>query len=123
MKKGATTLPHEIGHAFGLKHTFSGISEEIGCTACRESELTELKGDFCADTPPIARNWECTSPLSATGLYADSCNSNRKFWDPNPYQNLLSYGTCRKDFSECQIRRIRCCKNLTNLFSESIFSP
>eukprot|EP01080_Neovahlkampfia_damariscottae_P011857 gene11857-5186_t len=108
VKKGQTTLPHEIGHAFGLKHTFSGISEIGGCVSCRENEVTDLKGDFCADTPPIIRNWECTSPLSASGQYRDICVPSRQWWDPNPYQNLLSYGTCRKDFTECQVRRIRC---------------
>jgi hypothetical protein len=113
VKKGQTTLPHEIGHAFGLLHSFTGISEHPYCDACRENAGSEDTGDFCADTPPIIRNWDCTSPLAATGVNYDSCIPTRKTWDPNPFQNLMSYGSCRNQFSECQKRRVRCCNGIS----------
>lgn len=103
---GQKTLPHELGHAFGLFHTFSGISEVQGCSQCYETTDSDLKGDFCADTPTTIRNWDCYSPLSATGQNADRC-TRRSQWI-NPYSNMMSYGSCPSTFSPCQTKRIRC---------------
>lgn len=105
--KGQTTLSHELGHGFGLPHTFAGISEVTACSACYESTASDLVGDFCADTPPVIKNWDCISPLPATGSNVDTCGS-RTSWNPNPYTNIMSYGTCRTSFTTCQQRRARC---------------
>jgi hypothetical protein len=85
--KGYSTLAHEIGHGFGLQHTFRGISE-VGCAdGCFESTASDLTGDYCQDTPPVVRNWECSSPLVNT---ADTCNT-KATWNPNPYQNISKH--------------------------------
>jgi len=103
---GFTTLSHELGHAFGLSHTFAGVTETTSCQ-CAESTASDLTGDYCSDTPPIARNWECSSPIS-TSAFPDPCTSRGAQWNPNPYTNLMSYGTCRTSFTTQQIRRVRC---------------
>ena len=99
-------MSHELGHGFGLKHTFNGVSEVTTCSTCRETTASDETGDFCKDTPPTVKNWDCKSPIAAS----DACNTARTTWDPNPYQNIMSYGNCRDVFSECQKRRVRCCK-------------
>jgi hypothetical protein len=105
--RGQKTLPHEMGHGFGLMHTFNGISEVQACSNCYESSPSDIQGDYCADTPPVPRNWDCTSPLSASGEYADSC-TYRSQWT-NPYTNMMSYGACPNGvFTSCQTKRIRC---------------
>ena len=92
---------------FFLKKAFNGVSEN-SCGACRETVASDDTGDFCADTPPVVKNWDCKSPLAGT----DSCDASRTSWDPNPYKNLMSYGNCRDEFTPCQIKRIRCCKKI-----------
>ena len=84
IKKGYQTLSHEIGHAFGLEHIFKGVSETFGCDNCRETYASDDKGDFCGDTPPIPRNFQCSTPLYA----GDPCNTARWYWNPNPYTNV-----------------------------------
>jgi hypothetical protein len=115
---GFTTLAHELGHGFALHHTFKGVSEDAGC-ACPEATASDLRGDYCADTPPVARNWECTSPLSATGSFQDPCTSRSSY--TNPFDNLMSYGTCRNKFTASQIKRIRCyrIKNLSWVIADT----
>ena len=65
--KRIATLPHELGHNFGLWHTFHGVSEVSGCgNACKENvhpivdPQADTVGDFCADTPAtpqVKKSW------------------------------------------------------------------
>ena len=115
------TVPHELGHAFGLLQyfipnslnlffsTFTGISEVRACSECYENTASDLKGDFCQDTTPTPINWMCKAQIAATGQYKDQCNPNRSIWE-NPYLNAMSYGSCGTVFTECQLKRIRCSK-------------
>lgn len=53
------TLPHEVGHYFGLFHTF-----HEGCTE-DTSGTCETNGDRCCDTPPQSgENFDCVNPLT-----------------------------------------------------------
>jgi len=103
---GATTVPHELGHVFGLWHTFHGISELSTCNTCYEATASDESGDFCSDTVPVARNWLCgDAPVSA---YPDPCDTTRSTWGATGYTNLMSYSSCRRVFTAQQIRRMRC---------------
>jgi hypothetical protein len=104
---GSTTMPHEMGHAFGLKHTFTGISELTACNECYERTPSDTAGDFCSDTVPVAKNWECSSTPDIK-QFPDQCWPERPSWTNSPYTNIMSYGTCRKVFTAQQVRRTRC---------------
>ena len=83
------TVTHEVGHAFGLWHTFSNqgsdpCSETNGCT----------QGDQCPDTPPTsANNIGCTTVDCPDAMI----------------QNYMDYTpqTCRTAFTQNQIERMR----------------
>jgi hypothetical protein len=83
------TTTHEVGHAFGLWHTFSNqgsdpCSETNGCT----------QGDQCPDTPPTsANNIGCT-----TVDCPDAMLENYMDYTPQ---------TCRTAFTQNQIERMR----------------
>lgn len=80
------TLTHEMGHAFGLFHTFQGGS-------CAESNCA-LQGDRVCDTPPTTLNSSCNSP---------ACGGTQQI------ENYMDYTsqTCKNMFSEGQKTRMR----------------
>jgi hypothetical protein len=89
------TLAHELGHGFGLYHTFEGDNDGLSCpvnTSCSSD------GDKCCDTPPHKRG-ECNT---GTG-----CTSNG-VWD-NSKLNYMSYcgSTGRDRFTTDQKSRVK----------------
>eukprot|EP01080_Neovahlkampfia_damariscottae_P009860 gene9860-2183_t len=96
-------LAHELGHGFGLPHTFHGV-DEVGCGDCRETEASDVTGDFCADTQPAPTEFKCIDTITGT----DSCNPARTQWN-NPKLNLMSYTSCSNQvFTTCQKKRMLC---------------
>ncbi len=79
------TATHEIGHMFGLYHTFQGES-------CFES-FCNSQGDKICDTPPTKTNYSCFSP---------SCPDAQ-------VENYMDYteDLCRNMFSAGQAQRMK----------------
>lgn len=83
--RGGRTLTHEVGHCFGLFHTFQG-----GCSSSSQG------GDAVADTPPAAdQNFGNCSPSRNT------CTNDPGGDKPDMLQNYMDYtnGDCQALFS------------------------
>lgn len=81
------TLAHEMGHVFGLYHTFEGTS---GCPSTETNCATQ--GDRCCDTKPQWQSSSCTIDFGCTG--ADM-------------KNMMSYTNCKSRFTPDQAARAR----------------
>lgn len=79
------TMTHEIGHAFGLYHTFNG-----GCT----STSTCTNGDFIEDTPPTSSNNGCTPNNDCSDAMLEN------------YMDYTSQD-CKTSFTQNQIETMR----------------
>lgn len=98
----ARTAVHEVGHNFGLFHTFSG--------ACAGSDFTQLTSANCAlpatllsaidDTPPQSAS---TSGCPTVGT-ANGCTPSV----PKMFQNYMDYtnDACYSMFTQAQVRRM-----------------
>lgn len=81
------TMTHEVGHMFGLFHTFQG--------GCAGENYTS--GDYCADTPAVANsNGGCS--------FVDSCPTG----GPDMIQNYMDYtnDSCMNTFTQDQKDRM-----------------
>jgi len=95
MTPGAETLPHEIGHAFGLYHPFEG---QVGSSCPANLDCT-TDGDMICDIDPITvvGDFSCrtgTNPCTGT---AYSINSEH---------NYMNYSSCKTLFTADQKARI-----------------
>ncbi|MCH8903837.1 MAG: T9SS type A sorting domain-containing protein [Bacteroidetes bacterium] len=93
------TGTHEIGHSFGLYHTFQG--SKTNCpTRC------DTSGDFVCDTPPCKSSSGCVQTKN-------TCNTDTM--GPAPYvvdsvdqlENYMSYNNCQNMFSKDQQDRMQ----------------
>ncbi|MCF3109076.1 GEVED domain-containing protein [Niabella sp. CC-SYL272] len=96
MSPGAPTLTHEMGHAFGLYHTFEG-GNEVSCPvngSCSED------GDKVCDTDPVKNLLSIPCP-AATDI--NPCTNT-------PYgtaqNNIMGYGACLNRFTQGQSDRM-----------------
>ncbi len=97
MKSGFSTLPHEIGHAFNLYHTFEG---DGGGGSCPSNTSCSSQGDFVCDTDPHRRNSSSCPSNSATNICTGLAWSNNF-----THKNIMDYSTCRDRFSSGQRTR------------------
>ena len=109
MKSGQKTLPHEIGHAFNLHHTFNGSNLN---TACATNGDCTLEGDGVCDTDPVSNN------VNSSGIYdfscrtgANSCASGNPF-TRNTEKNYMAYTSCHTLFTQGQKARVQAAMTL-----------
>jgi hypothetical protein len=84
------TATHEVGHYFGLYHTFQG--------ACAPASSCYTNGDLICDTLP-----DQTSHFGCP-LNANTCSN------PDPITNYMEYtdDLCMEEFTPEQVNRMRC---------------
>ena len=89
---GDRTLSHELGHCFGLFHTFQD--------GCHTNDCSD-NADYCCDTPPVSEaQWSCnTAQNTCTGV---PTNDAYGFDAYDQFENFMSYSPCQYMFSEDQ---------------------
>lgn len=96
------TATHEVGHCFGLLHTF-----QSGC-----GSFCNNTGDFVCDTPPAAAN---TFGCNYNNNQCSNDATGGTSVNPNPYttnvpdqlENYMSYDDCQTLFTEGQKDRMQ----------------
>ncbi len=122
------TLAHEMGHVFGLEHTFAGVDERNECSACYEEVRNangssnsagtptafggpynsegDQEGDWCSDTHPHdTYAYNCSTSSNSNG----ACNAFP--WNNAPVNNHMSYSFCSSQFTSQQYYRMHCMVN------------
>lgn len=95
MQTGRKTLPHEIGHAFGLYHPFQGGD----ATTCPTNTSCNSQGDYVCDTDPITipSGFTCR-----TGI--NTCTGTA--YNDNTESNYMNYTNCYNLFTTDQKARM-----------------
>ncbi|MCO6496049.1 MAG: zinc-dependent metalloprotease [Chitinophagaceae bacterium] len=97
-RAGYPTLPHEIGHAFGLYHTWEGGSG----TTCPPNVNCEEDGDKVCDTDP-SKSLLGTCPAPST---INPCTGN-PYGTNGVQHNFMNYTNCvRNHFTPGQAERM-----------------
>jgi len=95
MKDVTPTLTHEMGHAFGLFHTFEGSND----TDCPGNTNCSIDGDRVCDTDPVKN---ISGPCPA----ATDINLCTKTPYGTIQNNLMGYGSCLNRFTQGQSDRM-----------------
>jgi hypothetical protein len=108
MISGQSTLPHEIGHAFNLYHTFNGSSLN---TQCPTNTTCSSDGDAVCDTDPVTNN------VDGSGIYSFVCRTGTNSCTATPYtvnteHNFMAYTNCFTLFTNGQKARTQAAMSL-----------
>ncbi|MFP3594105.1 zinc-dependent metalloprotease [Chryseobacterium sp. SIMBA_038] len=90
-----TTLTHELGHAFGLYHTFQGVSY-TSQTTCPVNNNCATDGDRVCDTSPSRSMYGVSVPNNTA---TDPCTSQN--YDGTQY-NIMNYTNVERKFTDGQ---------------------
>ncbi|KIC64506.1 zinc-dependent metalloprotease [Chryseobacterium taiwanense] len=90
-----TTLTHELGHAFGLYHTFQGISY-TSQTTCPTNTNCATDGDRVCDTSPSRSMYGVSVPGNTS---VDPCTGVN--FDGTQY-NIMNYTNVERKFTDGQ---------------------
>lgn len=104
------TLAHELGHFFGLYHTWNEECPSNGIMmSCNETERCDDAinvGDRISDTPIHKKQGMCSGRWNV-----DSCPGG----GPDPLDNLMSYSNCQlQRFTEGQVVKMK--QTITDYF-------
>jgi hypothetical protein len=90
-----TTLTHELGHAFGLYHTFQGVSY-TSQTTCPANANCATSGDRVCDTSPSRSMYGVAVPNNTS---IDPCTGTN--YDGTQY-NVMNYTNSNRKFTDGQ---------------------
>ncbi|SFT46612.1 SprB repeat-containing protein [Algoriphagus locisalis] len=112
------TLAHEIGHYFGLLHTWEGRD-------CKNDDCL-VDGDMVCDTPPDkSAAAPCGDNSCDTDVLSNFSNMNFFTDVADMSTNFMDYSTCKIDFTWGQAERMRFTleTKLTTLFARGLSHP
>lgn len=94
------TPAHELGHGFGLYHTFEG---DNGGSVCPTNTSCATTGDNCCDIPPHKRN-DCsaTNPCTGAGVWNNALFNHMSYCNFS-WPDMVNYGR----FTENQKTRVQ----------------
>lgn len=93
------TGTHEVGHTFGLYHTFLSTSSNCG-------SVCDTTGDEVCDTPPCTYSGGCSQTVNQCSN--DTVGPSAFDVDSvDQIENYMSYNTCQNMFSQGQQTRMR----------------
>ena len=109
-----SALSHEMGHCFGLYHTFHGSRAEntehghpVGCPELVNGTNCDTCGDYVCDTPADPYYMEGYNSNDCTWNNTDSVDANGQYYAPDTRQIMAYVPThCRQHFSEGQGERM-----------------
>lgn len=108
-------IVHEVGHCFGLFHTFHGTCAENGIPAYAEANCStcSTNGDLVADTPGDDGVYNsipnCNEGTQTTNCNGGCCDPNGSLYIHTNPKNIMSYGgnTCWEYFTPGQATRMK----------------
>jgi len=96
-------LVHEMGHVFGLLHTFANAaSSDSTCNECVDyaRSTSNILGDRLGDTPPSPKSHDCRQPTGTDCMGTP--------WGQVLHTNFMSYSDCATTFTPNQRSRMLC---------------